>query len=63
MNDPWSSWLDDNFKYVMMAYLPNESDRNYMFELASICKKHGVSFRAFVDIIGEFDRMINNDKA
>lgn len=55
-NDVWEKWLEDNYKYIVMAMQPTEKDRNNTLKLANICEKHGVSFKTYLDILTEFGK-------
>lgn len=56
MNNIWSQWRDDNYKYLAMAFQTTEKDRQGVLKLANICEKHGVSFKTYLDILAEFGK-------
>lgn len=61
MNDFWSQWLEDNYKYIAVAMQPTEKDRNNVMRLAEICKKHNVSLKTYMDILIEFGKEDSHD--
>ena len=61
MNNVWSQWLEDNYKYVAMALQTTEEDRYAVLKLADICKKHGVSLKSYIEILTEFGKEGKDD--
>ena len=49
-------WLEDNYKYIAMALAENDEVRVMISKLSDSCKKHNVSFKTFVDILGEVNK-------
>lgn len=56
MNNIWAEWLEDNYKYIVMAMQTTEKDRLNVLKLADICEKHGVSLKTYLDILTEFGK-------
>ena len=52
----WEKWLEANYPYIAMALAETDEARAMIGRLSDICKKHGVSFKAFIDILGEVNK-------
>lgn len=54
-NDLWAEWLEENYKYIMVAMQKTNEERSNTLKIAGVCEKHGVSFKSFLEIITEIE--------
>ena len=47
----WEKWLEDNYVYVMLGLTKDSEQRAMIRRFDKACRKHGVSFKVFTDIV------------
>ena len=49
-------WLEVNYKFIAMALAETEEARVMISKASDACEKHNVSFKTFMDILGEVNK-------